>query len=299
MIARYFKQKGVLMDDHSRSLLAIAASGFEPPNSDLFLHVDGGLYRLWGQVKSADTGEPLVLYEHLYPFEPGFWTRSLDQFQLRFARVDAKWAQHVQDIPAHKLRQIVDEHRARRRAAEAQALVQSRPAIPQYALGFMCTPDRTRVALIRRLTPAWQAGCLYGIGGKIEDGETPIQAMARSFTEKTGVLTESLQWEPFAHLTDPAFEVHAFRMVSDQIDSCQSQTAEHVEVMPVDLNLFLREGISGLAALVRCALNPDVPFLRISYRAWAEHECVARWSPFYAGSLDALPSGAPSLHTLR
>lgn len=49
-----------------------------------YQHFKGGLYRLWGSVRDADTGEvirgrdgtPRVLYEHLYPHDPGFWMRN-------------------------------------------------------------------------------------------------------------------------------------------------------------------------------------------------------------------------------
>src|SRR5690349_13991679 len=41
-----------------------------------------------------------------------------------------------------------------------------------YALGFLF--DGTgRVVLIRKRRPAWQAGLLNGVGGKVEPGEAP------------------------------------------------------------------------------------------------------------------------------
>ncbi len=51
-------------------------------------HFKGGLYRLVGQVFDADTGGParnsegllLVLYEHCYPYDRGFWVRSAEEF---------------------------------------------------------------------------------------------------------------------------------------------------------------------------------------------------------------------------
>lgn len=56
-----------------------------------------------------------------------------------------------------------------------------------YVCGFLFSPDRSLVLLIRKHRPAWQAGKLNGIGGKIEPGETPRQAMAREFAEEAGV----------------------------------------------------------------------------------------------------------------
>ena len=38
--------------------------------------------------------------------------------------------------------------------------------IQHYACGFLFSQDRTRVVLIRKRRPAWQAGKLNGVGGK-------------------------------------------------------------------------------------------------------------------------------------
>ena len=39
-------------------------------------------------------------------------------------------------------------------------------------LGFLFD-DKGNVALIRKHSPAWQAGRLNGLGGRVEHGETP------------------------------------------------------------------------------------------------------------------------------
>lgn len=58
----------------------------------------------------------------------------------------------------------------------------------QYVLGIMFSEDEERVLAIWKNRPDWQAGKLNGIGGKIEDGETPIEAMRREFREETGFI---------------------------------------------------------------------------------------------------------------
>lgn len=55
----------------------------------------------------------------------------------------------------------------------------------RYVLGFLFSEDGSRVLLIWKNRPAWQAGKLNGIGGKIEDGEQPLDAMKREFVEET------------------------------------------------------------------------------------------------------------------
>jgi 8-oxo-dGTP diphosphatase len=59
--------------------------------------------------------------------------------------------------------------------------------VQQYVCGFLFTHERDRVLLIRKRRPAWQADKLNGLGGKIEPGETALQAMRREFREEAGV----------------------------------------------------------------------------------------------------------------
>lgn len=68
-----------------------------------------------------------------------------------------------------------------------------------YVAGFMF--DGEKVALIRKNRPEWQAGLLNGIGGKIEEGERPLEAMRREFREETGRDVEDNRWVQFAILS--------------------------------------------------------------------------------------------------
>lgn len=57
----------------------------------------------------------------------------------------------------------------------------------KYVCGFLFSTDYEHVVLIQKLKPAWQAGKLNGLGGKMEEGETPLQAMQREFKEECGL----------------------------------------------------------------------------------------------------------------
>jgi len=63
-----------------------------------------------------------------------------------------------------------------------------------YVVGFLFNWKQDRVVLIRKTKPDWQAGKLNGVGGKIELGETPYEAMAREFQEETGVAIDPSFW---------------------------------------------------------------------------------------------------------
>lgn len=65
-----------------------------------------------------------------------------------------------------------------------------------YVVGFCVNPFGSRVVLIEKTKPDWQKGFLNGVGGKIEEGENPLEAMVREFKEETDCLIEN--WIPFA-----------------------------------------------------------------------------------------------------
>lgn len=52
----------------------------------------------------------------------------------------------------------------------------------KYVVGIVY--NKENVLLISKKRPAWQVGMLNGIGGKIEPGENPLQAMIRECKEE-------------------------------------------------------------------------------------------------------------------
>lgn len=69
-----------------------------------------------------------------------------------------------------------------------------------YVVGFMFDPARRSVLLFRKNRPLWQAGKLNGIGGRIEEGETPEEAMCRECVEEVGLHCDT--WQRFCVLSD-------------------------------------------------------------------------------------------------
>lgn len=66
----------------------------------------------------------------------------------------------------------------------------------RYVLGFAM--DRDYVLLLRKARPAWQAGLLNGVGGKVEAYDTSISdAMSREFAEETGADAYPEKWSHF------------------------------------------------------------------------------------------------------
>lgn len=235
-------------------------------------HVDGGLYRKMFEAKSSEDSSPVVIYEHLHPFEKGVWSRPLTEFARRFAPVDAARAASLMERDPEAARREVSDRKARRKAAEALASNAPRPLAKLYSLGLMFSLDGSRVALIRKKNPAWQAGKLNGIGGKAEPSESSIEAMTREFQEEAGVLTRPESWSFFARIGAPEFEVHAFCCFTDDINSCQSMTAEDIVIVSPTADSIARDGLPGLSALLHAALDHrhQAGFARFDYRLWAE-----------------------------
>lgn len=82
----------------------------------------------------------------------------------------------------------------------------------RYVVGFMFNPAEDAVLLIRKTHPEWQAGKLNGIGGMIEDGEFPAEAMRRDFLEEVGI--DHADWRQFCVLGDARqWQIHFFSAV--------------------------------------------------------------------------------------
>lgn len=86
-----------------------------------------------------------------------------------------------------------------------------------YVAGFLFRVSDSgtpQVALIEKKRPDWQAGKLNGIGGKIESGEMPIEAMRREFLEETGAVVAA--WRQFACLNFSQGTVFFYTAIEDR-----------------------------------------------------------------------------------
>lgn len=139
----------------------------------------------------------------------------------------------------------------------AERAIQTNPAIARYVCGFMFDPTGALVVLVRKNRPAWQAGLLNGVGGKIEPQDASVHAaQAREFHEEAGVETQPADWEEFATLVGPDFVVHMLRTFSDDWHRVATQETEEVKWFPVNA---LRAGayatVRNLAFLIPLALD--------------------------------------------
>jgi 8-oxo-dGTP pyrophosphatase MutT (NUDIX family) len=125
-----------------------------------------------------------------------------------------------------------------------------------YVCGFLFNveADPIQVMLIRKNRPTFQVGKANGIGGHIESGETPIQAMVREFKEEADLLI--LDWEKDSILTGKDFEVHFFHAMAGhaEFSAARSMTDEKIEIHSVD-NVRRINPVNNLPFLVNLALD--------------------------------------------
>lgn len=62
-----------------------------------------------------------------------------------------------------------------------------KPIRMQAVVGIMLDASRENILLLKKTHPSWQVGRFNGPGGKVELGETPLQAMHRECLEETSL----------------------------------------------------------------------------------------------------------------
>lgn len=126
--------------------------------------------------------------------------------------------------------------------------------VTHYCLGFLFSFDGSHpeVVLIRKNRPAWQAGKLNGVGGKLEGAETPEQAMRREFFEEAGV--EITDWKPVAEMAFHDAVVHVFASKSPEILRVLSMTDEPIDIVDVRRSWDVVPNLRWLLPMAQSAL---------------------------------------------
>lgn len=128
-----------------------------------------------------------------------------------------------------------------------------------YVTGFLFSSDRKDVALITKINPEWQRGFINGVGGKIELGESPEQAMSREFHEETGVKIIAEQWLCYCVIRRPAkYCVYFLMCIDDNVYNVKSVEKEFVGVYKTNDLPF--NVISNLRWLIPMALDENLIF---------------------------------------
>lgn len=139
-------------------------------------------------------------------------------------------------------------------------------------MGFAFDSD-LRVALVKKDRPAWMAGKWNGVGGKVEPGEAPIEAMVREFEEETGLLTSPVEWQRFATLRHTAenggsgCDIACFVafLPAHELDRVRTVESEEVRVFGGDVlvraDLDLMDNMRWLLPMSLTLAESEVPAL--------------------------------------
>lgn len=125
----------------------------------------------------------------------------------------------------------------------------------RYVLGFAFSKDLDEVVLIQKRKPVWQAGKWNGVGGKVEQGETSLEAMVREFKEETTVETNQYEWTQFAVMSSTDWTIDVFYAVGEKFYDARTNTPERVTMLPINYVFSTLETISNLAWLIPMAIN--------------------------------------------
>lgn len=147
-----------------------------------------------------------------------------------------------------------------------------------YVLALLFTPERDRVVLMAKTRPAWQAGRVNALGGKLLPGESPPAAARREVQEEAGV--DVAGWEEFLVWNDPQYRLHALRAFDPAARA--AHTAEDQAVFLADPRALPPNVIDNLRWLVPLALDGDV----------AVPVRVASAAPDGSGLTEPVPPGA-------
>jgi 8-oxo-dGTP diphosphatase len=125
-----------------------------------------------------------------------------------------------------------------------------------FVLALLFTPDGQQVALMRRTRPAWQAGRINALGGKLLESESALDAARREVREEAGV--DVAEWVEMLRWEDAEYRMHVVRAMS--VRAHDVRTMEDQEVFLADVARLPAEVIGNLRWLVPLALDSDVEF---------------------------------------
>ncbi len=80
----------------------------------------------------------------------------------------------------------------------------------KYTLGFVFNSDCTRVLLVHKQRPEWQKGRANGIGGKLDQGESPEACISRETLEESRLSIPAESWRSLGLIRQAAGDVAVF-----------------------------------------------------------------------------------------
>lgn len=147
----------------------------------------------------------------------------------------------------------------------------------RYVCGFLFDLDFQQVALIQKNRPPHQAGKYNGLGGKIELGEQPEDAMTREFYEESGLLVT--HWKPFARIEGDGWVSYFVFANDERVLQVQSMEDQEVCCVKIEELPFLPL-MPNLHWLIPLCKDENLFFATITYaNPNIPHPCPPTTSP--------------------
>ena len=89
-----------------------------PPAPGYYRHTDGGYYQVTGMARDSRDTSPVVIYQHVWPFEVGTWTRPLHEWHSRFTPIGEAEVAQAKAGDRQALQQEVSARRLARKGAD-------------------------------------------------------------------------------------------------------------------------------------------------------------------------------------
>lgn len=126
----------------------------------------------------------------------------------------------------------------------------------KYTLGVALTTDGF-VALIQKTKPDWQAGHYNFVGGKIEEGESPLECIQREFWEETGV--KLLDWKYVGKMERADdFVCYIYTITDSTVSEVETTTEETVVLMAEEYFVLAKDPmISNLKTIYQFVKSSD------------------------------------------
>lgn len=134
----------------------------------------------------------------------------------------------------------------------------------KYVLGFAFSQDLKQVVLIQKQKPEFQFGKFNGVGGKIEIGETSLEAMQREFLEETNC-PSGAQWKKFVILNSKTWTCECFFTVLNSIQLQMIETAESELIVKAHIDNLPSNCMRNIHWLIPMALNWDNSLTSVEY----------------------------------
>ncbi len=103
-----------------------------------------------------------------------------------------------------------------------------------YTVGFVINKSHKLVLLINKNRPAWQKGALNGLGGRLQESETPNEGIARSVNREANIETNAEQWRKIGSIENDGDVIYFLTTVYDgETADATTMTDEQIEWFPL------------------------------------------------------------------